>query len=216
MKRIHRTIVPLIAIVLTVLSTTSCTSVYFDQPQSAGGEQLRSVPSELQGTWVGMNDTLRLDDQRMIRLHTEYDSLDNPIETQVLEYPLSDTIQLYKSGDLYVVNMLRRDYGWEILVVEKKPDGTLFWYYPLTEPFFGTGGGLKVDRVERTRYIESADSVITQPVVNRSVKRVEGESINTVYYKGNMKAKKLRMILREDNIYWQLNPDGTIEEEVEF
>ncbi len=46
----------LLALLLAFL--TSCTNVYFDQPQPKNGENLKFVPKELRGKWVDKLDTI--------------------------------------------------------------------------------------------------------------------------------------------------------------
>lgn len=195
---------------------TSCTFVYFDQPQSAGGVRLSSVPVELQGKWAGSKDTVKVTEKGLTQISVAYDSLNNVESVTETNYFLSDSVQLYKSGDLYVANMLNSEQGWEILVAKRGEDGSVTWYYPLSDPYFGKGGGLKIDRVERSKSVPQGDSSVVETFTNKSLKMVEGENINVIYYKGKMKAEKLPMIVQENNIYWLLLPDGTIFEEDYF
>jgi hypothetical protein len=206
----------IIVFVLPFVFLTSCTFVYFDQPQSAGGERLSSVPTEIQGQWVGSKDTVKVTSKGLTQISVAYDSLDNIESITETNYFLSDTVQLYKSGDLYVANLYNPEQGWEILVAKRSEEGAVTWYYPLSDPYFGKGGGLKIDRVERSKSVPQGDSSVVETFSNKSLKVVEGENINVIYYKGKMKPEKLPMIIQENNIYWMLLPDGTIYEEDYF
>ena len=199
----------------TLLFLSSCTSVYFDRPQPKGGQRLSSVPEELQGTWIDKYDTVYMRSQELLRVSTELDSMDNIVDVAYYSNVLSDSVRLYKAGNHYVANIQDPEKGWEILVIEREADGDIFWYYPLEAPFLKQTLGLRIKKVERSKSIETADSTYTEKFTNKSIKVVEGENIDAIFYKGQFKIKHIPSIIRPGNVYWQWNANGTIGEEEE-
>ena len=67
----------LLALIFAFLS--SCTNVYFDQPQPKNGENLNFVPSELQGQWIDKLDTISITKNGFEEVNVKTDSLDKII-----------------------------------------------------------------------------------------------------------------------------------------
>lgn len=123
---------------------------------------------------------------------------------------LSDSINIQKANEYYIVNFLDRHGNWGVCAVDILEDGTVNWYYPATPPFFGKGSGLKVLEVNYT-YKKEGKKKRKAPFFKKCLKPNEAKwQINTVYYTGQFPIKSIEKIIIPENLFWSLNPDGAI------
>lgn len=193
---------------------SSCLHVYFDRPQPKKGIILSSVPQEVQGRWADSMDIIQVTDNCLSMFESQTDSVGNIIGVDSTYYFLSDSINIQKAGNYYVVNLLERGQGWEVYIIDKHANGDVYWYYPKTAPYFGKGHGLRVDRIDQNyKQIEINDSTFKEkkPLYKKSLKPNKNvTSVNSVYYKGQFRIKDIDKIIIPENIFWVFKADGTI------
>ena len=189
----------LLALIFAFLS--SCTNVYFDQPQPKNGENLNFVPNELQGKWVDKLDTIYITKNGFEEVNVKTDSLDNIISVKKEKFFLSDSLVLNKAGKYYVINLLEKE-NWQVIILDKQNNGDIVWYYPSKPPFFGEGRDLKVKKViGKINGVETIDKSLTN--------KDKGSSI-TVYYKGQFRINDIKKVILEENQLWIFKSDGSI------
>lgn len=190
-------------IILTLLTAflSSCTNVFFDQPQPKNGKKLKFVPTELQGTWIEQLDTIYITKNGLEEVNVKMDSLDNIASIEREKFYLSDTLVLTKAGKYYVVNLFEKN-NWQVIILDKQSNGDVIWYYPSEPPFFGEGQGLKVKKVTgKINGIKTTDTSLTN--------KDKGKEI-TVYYEGQFRIKDIKKVLLKENQLWIFKSDGSI------
>ncbi len=189
----------LLALLLAFL--TSCTNVYFDQPQPKNGKNLEFVPRELHGKWVDKLDTIYITKNGFTEVNVKTDSLDKITSVKTEKIFLSDSLVLNKAGKYYVINLLEKK-NWQVIIMDKQSNGDIIWYYPAKPPFFGQGRDLKVKKViGKINGIETIDKSLTN--------KDKGSSM-TVYYKGQFRINDIKKVLLEENQLWIFKSDGSI------
>lgn len=180
----------------------SCTSVHFEVPQPKGGERLKEIPKELQGTWIHNFDTCYVFAKGYTDVNSTLDSLGKVVKVKRGTMLLSDSVILNKAGKYYVVNFLSDDgNGYQVVILERKDNGEIQWYYPATPPFFGSGNGLVVKKVVRSKKQKT--------FTNKSLQKVEGEHIDKVFYSGQFGIDDIKKVLILQNTVRVLKTDGT-------
>lgn len=108
----------LVLILAVGIVLTSCTEVIFEEPQPLGVKQLKSIPSELQGSFsfVIMNE------ETLMEIGSNYITGDDDRSY------LSDSLIIKKMGNQFIVNKRIDDAGekegmWEVYVLEDKGCG---------------------------------------------------------------------------------------------
>lgn len=191
----------LVFFVLLMVVISSCTNVYFDQPQPKNGEILKYIPLELQGIWVDKLDTLYITKHGFEEVNVKTDSSGTISSIKRETHFLSDSLMLQKAEKYYVVN-IREKKNWQVVILDRQSNGDIIWYYPLNPPFFGEGNGLKIKKVKgKINGIETIDQSLTNK---------DKGSISSVYYEGQFKSKDIKKILLEENQLWIFKADGTI------
>ncbi len=188
---------------LITAAFTSCTSVYFEVPQPKGGEKQAEIPKELQGMWIKKTDTCFVFAKGYADANAKFDSTGQVVigvkkETNLL----SDKMILNKAGQYYVANFLSDDgNGYQVVIIEKKENGEIHWYYPATPPFFGSNKDLVVKKVVRSKKKKT--------FTNKSLLKVEGEHIDKVFYSGQFSIEDIKKVTIKENTIRILKPDGT-------
>jgi len=192
-----------LALLLIVAVLTSCTSVHFEVPQPMGGEKQSEIPKELQGTWIKNTDTCYVFAKGYTDATAKFDSTGKVVIGVKRESTLlSEKMILNKAGKYYVANFLTDDgSGWQVVIIEKKENGEIHWYYPATPPFFGSSKTLIVKKVERTKK--------KKKITNKSLLKVEGEHIDKVFYTGQFTIDDIKKVTIKENTIRILKTDGT-------
>lgn len=188
----------------------SCLSVYFDQPQPKNGIQLKSVPKELQGSWIEKSDTVYIGDNGIY--HYEFDSLSQSFVKEGLS--LSDSVLLYKAGEYYVVNFTDDYKLWEVEIIHRHDNGDLYFYYPRTAPYFGRNINLRVDSISQVYepvMINDSTGRDRRVLFKKSLKMKNVMSRNAVYYKGQFRIRDIPKVIIPENLDGIYKHDGTIE-----
>lgn len=192
-------------LILGLAVFSSCTSVYFEVPQPKGGEKQNEVPKELRGTWISKNDTCYVFAKGYTDATATLDSAGKVAGVKRSTILFSDSVILNKAGKYYVVNFLGDDgNGYQIVIVEKKDNGEIHWYYPATPPFFGSSKTLIVKKVERDKK--------QKKFTNKSLLKVEDEHIDKVFYSGQFTVDDIKKVLIRENTIRILKPDGTFDD----
>lgn len=204
----------LIYSLLLISLFSSCLSVCFNQPQPKGGVVLNIVPKELQGKWIGDEETVIITDKGLEEIKEFKDSLGNIKETTHTEYILSDfvilendsnrSVILEKASSYYVCNLKTpsesTNVDWMVFIIDIQSNGDMKFYYPQEPPYFGKGHGLKIEKVERS----GRHGAYT----NRSLKKTD--EITAVYYSGQFRIKDIQKVIKPNNLLYTYKKDGTI------
>lgn len=189
-------------LLLIIIVFASCTGVYFEVPQPKGGERLKEIPKELQGVWAKNYDTCYVFATGYTDVHSTLDSNGKVSGVNRNTMLLSDSLILNKAGKYYVANSLADDgNGYQVVVLEKKENGEIHWYYPASPPFFGSSKTLIVKKVERSKK--------QKKFINKSLLDVKGEHIDKVFYSGQFTIDDIKKVTIKENTIRILKPDGT-------
>jgi len=191
----------LVFFTLLMVFISSCTNVYFDQPQPKNGEILKFVPLELRGTWIEKLDTLYITKHGFEEVNVKTDSFGTIASIKRETHILSDSLMLQKAGKYYVVN-IREKKNWQVVILDRQNNGDIIWYYPFSPPFFGEGNGLKVKKVK--------GNINGVEIIDKSLTNKDKGSISSVYYQGQFRSEDIKKILIEENKLWIFKADGTI------
>lgn len=102
---------PIVALLITfILSLTSCLTFYFIEPIPVDAKDYNSLPKEIFGIWQADNETHTIDRNKWIS--EKIDSLGNPILE--IEFELSDSLVIKKSGKHYYFNTLEKNGHWTL------------------------------------------------------------------------------------------------------
>ena len=194
-----------------ILFVGSCTTVYFDRPQPKDGEVINEFPDEILNVWY-LNETLgKLSIEfKLNSLNiTEYekDSLTNDmLVSKKTKLTLGDSIILKKRKNLYFLSLKENDNKYQILGMVLNEDDEVDIYAPQSMPFWKNSRRLKLDSV-----IIGEDGFMSAKTrTQKSFEINEGEDIQSIYYSGSIKSKRLKKMIREENLVLSLKADGNI------
>ena len=194
-----------------ILFVGSCTTVYFDRPQPKDGEVLDEFPDKILNVWY-LNETLgKLSIEfKLNSLNiTEYekDSLTNDmLVSKKIKLTLGDSIILKRRKSLYFINLKENENKYQILGMVLNEDDEVDIYAPQSMPFWKNSRRLKLDSV-----IIGEDGFMSAKTrTQKSFEINEGEDIQSIYYSGSIKSKRLKKMIREENLVLSLKADGNI------
>jgi hypothetical protein len=179
-----------ISISILILLSASCSSIYFQEVQPKGGDNLTEMPKELFGIWHGDSEGWKIDKYGFTNIDYETDTLDNIIDTVYKTTLLSDTTRIYRTKDFYVLNLRKNSQYWEIVVIRPMDNGDIYFYYISDPKIFTKIKGIKLERANY--YIDGE---------LRTLKTVDpdGESsikFESAVFSGQMKSRSLRKALK--------------------
>lgn len=168
----------------------SCSSIYFQEVQPKGGDNLTEIPKELCGIWHGDSEGWKIDEYGFTNIDYQTDTLDNIIDTVYTTTPLSDSTRIYSTKDFYVLNLRENSQYWEIVVIRPMNNGDIYIYYISDPKIFTKIKGIK---------LESANYYIDGEL--RTVKTVNPDAksslkFDSAVFSGQMKSGSLRKALK--------------------
>lgn len=190
---------------LTLLFLSSCVSVYFTDPQPAGGTRLNSVPEELWGSWMTEdNEHARFDAAGIHTWKIKTDSLTLARDSTYEGLLLSDTFRLYQARQWYVLNYRSSNSPWEIIVIRKNPKGDICLYENRDPDFFVHDRNLKLEHAHFT--LGEMDTIVNElhPALEDSF------NLSSATFSGQMQLKTIKRIAREEHLITLLRSDGSI------
>lgn len=189
---------------LSVLILSSCVSIYFTEPQPKEGIFLSEVPKELHGSWHRGNYEMIIESKGSINYRTRHsDTITNKLDTLYENLILSDTVQLFKINNLYVLNYRVKNNPWEIVIIEKKRSGNIFIYGSTETEIFSKDKSLKFVNANFT--IDDKDTTV------QTLKPNFGNSgkLNSVTYSGQMSFETIKKLTTRKYLFRILKTDGT-------
>lgn len=124
---------------------SSCVSIYFTETQPLNGKELTEIPEELIGIWKnGNNGYSGFDKNGGISTSYVKDSLDNIIDTLYEKVPLSDSVKMFKTKDIYVLNFKESGNPWEIIALQVQKNGDINGYWDNDPNLFSSDRNLKL------------------------------------------------------------------------
>jgi len=159
--------------------------------QPRGGDRLNEMPKELYGEWYGDTEGWLINELGLTNIDFKTDSLENIIDTVYTTTPLSDSIQIYKSEELYVLNFRGKSEYWEIAIFQPKSNGDISIYNISDPKVFAKVKGLKL--VEANYTIDDKYQTVSnlEPAAESSLK------FESAIFSGQMKLNSLKKILKE-------------------
>lgn len=209
-------------LLVTVLS--SCTSIFFDQPQPVNSKNLKQIPEELQGKWSSpkdYDDSIIIDKNTFSRIDNEYYIIpdyktdtsvvftleDNKIyldgkDTIGYRYILmNDTIKYYER-EIFDITLsdsalLRKGQNCYVLNLRKSN----FWEIFLIQK--KTNGEITID------YPLMEDLKESRKLCNFTI--VDSTNKDSIYVHAEFKSKSIERLIREDGqgTLYTLRPDST-------
>lgn len=179
-----------ISISILILLFASCSSIYFQEVQPKGGDNLTEMPKELFGIWHGESEGWKIDKYGFTNIDYETDTLNNIIDTVYKTTPLSDSTRIYRTKDFYVLNLRENSQYWEIVVIRPMDKGDIYFYYISDPKIFTKIKGIKLERANY--YIDGE---------LRTVKTVDPDAESSIKFEsavfsGQMKSGSLRKALK--------------------
>ncbi len=190
---------------ILVLILSSCVIIYFTEPQPKEGILLSEMPKELQGSWHMDNSEMIIESKGIIVYKTRHrDTITNRLDTLYEKLILSDTVQLYKINNLFVLNYREKNSPWEIAIIEKKRSGNIFVYGSTDTEIFSRDKSLRFENANFT--IDEKDTTVQtlNPDFGYSYK------LNSATYSGQMTFETLKKIATRKNLFRILKTDGTV------
>ena len=181
-----------LAVILLSFIFSSCSSIYFIEPQPKGGERESEMPKELYGLWFGENEGWQFNENGITAINFEIDSIENIVDTTYQLLPLSDTFRIYKAKELYVINLINSEKNnnyWEIVIFERVTNGDINIYYPYKPEIFAHVKGLKLE--EATYYIDGEKKIVKTLTPDFE----SPNEFNNAVFSGQMTIKTLRKLI---------------------
>jgi len=196
----------------TSLLLSSCTHVYFINPQPKGGKQLNEIPKEICGKWGNEYGGVLIEYDKITMYNINRDSLDNIIDTNYTINPLSDSLRLFKVEDFYVFNISENQGHWEIAILSIETNGDIVTYFITDVHALAQDPDLKI---EEANYLVGDEEVI---LTELNADYDETEFLMHVVFSGQMSAKSLRKLMVPENKVYIFKPDGRFiyPDELEF
>lgn len=172
-----------------VLVFTSCLNIEYTSPQPFLSKNLQEFPKELQGDWY---DVYLKDGDTSETFHIGVDAHGFVVEnTEKLEikrryYGLSDSVQLRKKKDVYMLNC-REDNMWKISIIQVLENGDIKYVDPLNLNLLLTDPHLKVSQA----YYKKNSVTISKD-------SLEHADVDHVIFSGKMTYKTLQKCLNEE------------------
>lgn len=192
---------------ITTLLITSCSHIYFTEPQPKGGERLMEFPEELRGTWKKNTsnefETYAIYNDRFEVISVKKDSIGNPTSSRTETQNLTDTFRLYKLNNFYVLNY--RDSGelWEIVVIKRKSNGDIIITGNNDPEFFIKRKELKLDSAEYVIDDSLRTFYALNPFAEHSLRFVSAT------FSGQLTEKTLNKIVRQTDNGWIFKKNGS-------
>lgn len=168
----------------------SCSSIYFQEVQPKGGDNLTEIPKELFGIWHGDGEGWKIDEYGFTNIDYKTDTLDNIIDTVYVTTPLSDSTRIYRAKDFYVLNLRKNSQYWKIVVIRPMNKGDIYFYYISDPEIFTKIKGIKLEKANY--YIDG--ELRTEKTVNPDAK--SSLKFDSAVFSGQMKSGSLRKALK--------------------
>lgn len=192
---------------ILVLTLSSCVSIYFTELQPKEGILLNEIPKELHGSWHFDNNEIIIESKGVISYRTRHlDTITNTLDTVYNNIILSDTVQLYKINNLYVLNYRENNNPWEIAIIERKRNGNIFIYGSTDTEIFSRDKSLKF--VNANFRIDEKDTTVQtlNPDFEYSYK------LNSATYSGQMSFETVKKIATRKYLLNVLKTEGTLKD----
>jgi hypothetical protein len=193
----------LIIITISLLTLSSCVTIYFTEPQPKGGERILKVPKELYGKWFSETEGWKIDESGLTLIDVKIDSVLNTVDTTYKTSSLSESLRMYKEKELYILNSRDNRNYWDVIILNRLDNGDINIYRPTDPTLFNDDKKLKLKEAvflingeERT--VQSLD-----PIYKDSSK------FQSALFSGQMDTETLRKIVKKDNLILIFKNDGS-------
>jgi len=182
---------------------TSCSHIYFTEPQPRGGIPLFEIPNELHGVWSDQNGGIEIHKYGYNEFKYELDSVTNSFDTLIKYMNLSDSFKLFRAKELYVFNAKLKSKYWEIAILTKQKNGDIHYYVTSEPDVFVKDRNLKL--IEAKYNIDDEEKIIK--TINPDFE--DHISFKYAIFSGQMKYKTLRKIITNENLMQVYKKNGT-------
>lgn len=181
----------IITMCCSLLLFASCSHIYFQEVQPRGGDRLNEIPKGLYGEWHGDTEGWLINKLGITNIDFKTDSLENIIDTVHTTTRLSDSMRIYKSEGLYVLNFREKSDYWETAIFQPKSNGDIYIYNISDPKVFAKVKGLKLVEANYTIDDEYRTVYNLEPEAENSLK------FESAIFSGQMKIKSLKKVLNE-------------------
>ncbi len=182
----------IITMCYSLLLFTSCSHIYFQEVQPKGGVMLTEMPKELYGKWFEANsEGWEINQFGITKIDFKTDSMENIIDTVYSTTPLSDSMRIYKSEGLYILNYREKCEYWEIAFFQPQTNGDISIYNISDPKVFAKVKGIKLVEANYTIDDEYRTVYNLDPEAESSLK------FESAIFSGQMKLKSLKKVLNE-------------------
>jgi hypothetical protein len=153
--------------VAAIFFLSSCSHIYFTEAQAGGGALLSEVPKELHGKWKidergsakeGITEWLTIEKEGYRYFKVVKDSLQKVDTVKTETTLLSDSTKLYVSGKLYIFNYQDENPNWEIVVLVKRANGSIYFYESRDPNFYKRDKNLNLVQAKYT--IDAEEKIV--------------------------------------------------------
>jgi hypothetical protein len=162
------------------------------------------VPNELYGKWFDETKGWEISEKGITNIDIEIDSIGNKIDTTYKTTGLSDSLQIYKAKELYVIHSKENSDYWEIIILKPMKNGDINTYYTSDPKIFDSDKNLKLEEAIFLIDDEEKSVKTLDPDFDKS------SSFESALYSGQMKMKTLRKVITSNNLMHILKIDGSI------
>jgi hypothetical protein len=191
----------------------SCSHIYFTEAQAGGGTLLSEVPKELHGKWKidergsakeGITEWLIIEKEGYRYFKVVKDSLQKVDTVKTETTLLSDSTKLYASGKLYIFNYQDENPNWEIVVFEKRANGSIYFYESRDPKFFIRDKNLNLVQAKYT--IDEEETIV------KTLDPLHNESANFQYaiFSGQLANKTIHRLTRKKYRLHVLKKNGKV------
>jgi hypothetical protein len=200
-------------LVAAIFFLSSCSHIYFTEAQAGGGTLLSEVPKELHGKWKidekesakeNITEWLTIEKEGYRYFKVVKDSLQKVDTVKTETTLLSDSTKLYVSGKIYIFNYQDENPNWEIVVLEKRANGSIYFYESRDPNFYKRDKNLNLVQAKYT--IDEEEKIV------KTLDPPYTESANFLHaiFSGQLENKTLHRLTRKKFRLHVLKKNGKV------
>ena len=200
-------------LVVAIFLLPSCSHIYFTEAQAGGGKLLSEVPKELHGKWKidetesakeSITEWLTIEKEGYRYFKVVKDSLQKVDTVKTEATLLSDSTKLYASGKLYILNYQDDNPNWEIFILKKCANGSIYLYESRDPKFFIRDKNLKL--VQAKYRIEEEEKIVE----TLDPPHMESANFRHAIFSGQLATKTIQRLIRKKNRLLVLKKNGKV------
>ena len=191
----------------------SCSHIYFTEAQAGGGTLLSEVPKELHGKWKidergsakeGITEWLTIEKEGYRYFKVVKDSLQKVDTVKTETTLLSDSTKLYVSGKIYIFNYQDENPNWEIVVLEKRANGSIYFYESRDPNFYKRDKNINL---VQAKYTTDKEKKIVKTL---DAPNTESANFQHAIFSGQLTTKTIHRLTRKKYRLHVLKKNGKV------